>query len=436
MKKSVITALLALLAAPLTAQTSMTLEEAQNYALENAWNMQSAQLEIKRANQLYWQNLATGLPQASATGQYVWNTELAAMVADMNGDGILEELTFGTEYQGQGTFTASQLLFNGSYFIGLMAAEVLKEGAEINLKKTEAALMRDVAQSYHIALLAKESAQLAHENMEYLGQLFQETKAMNEAGFVGKTDVDQAELMYNNASSGHEFAKGQLNVAMAMLKTRMNMPQEETLTLTQSLDNLVLTAAAAPKPEGFDPANNLDVQEMATRVQGAKLNFRNKQMGYLPTVSAAYQQQLQYMSTEANLWGTAGVDIPSSLVAIQVNVPIWTSGSGRAATQVAKIEYHQAQNGLRQLEEGMAVQYQSVLNDLEFAGSDLLNQKRNIELSKKILENTRKSFAQGAASSLELVQAETQYRQALQAYFGAAQLFLDKRAELDYITTK
>ena len=84
------------------AQEKFTLASAQEYALDHAYGVQIAELEIQRARQIYLQNLAVGLPQASASGQYVYNVELGALVTDFDGDGVLDELVFGTDYQAQG----------------------------------------------------------------------------------------------------------------------------------------------------------------------------------------------------------------------------------------------------------------------------------------------------------------------------------------------
>ena len=66
------------------AQEKFTLASAQEYALDHAYGVQIAELEIQRARQIYLQNLAIGLPQASASGQYINNVELGALVTDFD----------------------------------------------------------------------------------------------------------------------------------------------------------------------------------------------------------------------------------------------------------------------------------------------------------------------------------------------------------------
>jgi outer membrane protein TolC len=179
------------LSSTVSAQEKFTLALAQEYALDHAYGVQIAKLEIERAKQIYRQNLAYGLPQASASGQYIYNVELGALVTDFNGDGVLDELVFGTDYQAQAGLAVNQLIFDGSYVVGLMAAKVLKDGASIGMEQSKAELKREVAKAYHLALLSEESIGVLKANEGYLQDLAFEMQKMNEAGLVSKADADQ-----------------------------------------------------------------------------------------------------------------------------------------------------------------------------------------------------------------------------------------------------
>jgi len=139
MKKNALLLVSMFIALSAQGQQKFTLSSAQDYALDHAYGVQIARLEIDRAKQIYRQNLAAGLPQASAQGQYAYNIELASLVADLDNDpSTLEKLTFGTDYQAQGGLVVTQLLFDGSYVVALMAAKVLKNNAALGMEKSKA----------------------------------------------------------------------------------------------------------------------------------------------------------------------------------------------------------------------------------------------------------------------------------------------------------
>ena len=420
------------------AQEKFTLASAQEYALDHAYGVQIAELEIQRARQIYLQNLAIGLPQASASGQYIYNVELGALVTDFDGNGVLEELVFGTDYQAQGGLVVNQLIFDGSYVVALMAAKVLKESAEIGMDQSKASLKREVAKAYHLALLSEESVEVLKANKGYLADLAEEMKKMNEAGMVSKADADQMMLNYNNVENALRYTEGQANVAKMLLKLQMGYPVQQELLLADKMEDLVVNAAAASTltTVGFDPTKSVDYLGMANQVEGAKLQVLNKQLAYPPSIGVSYQNNIQYMSSESNIFGDAAVDIPSSLVAGSVSVPLFSSGNGRAQVQEAKIQREQAMIGLQQLEEGLIMQHGALVNEFHQGIANFLAQKENVALAKRIRDQRRKEYDEGLASSMELTQTETQYQEALQAMFMAAQNALDKKSELEYLMTK
>ena len=419
-------------------QQKFTLQEAQQYALAHAYGMEIAELEIERAKQIYRQNLAYGLPQASASGQYVYNVELGALVTDFNGDGTLDQLVFGTDYQAQGGLAVNQLIFDGSYIVGLMAAKVLKDGAAIGAEKTRSEMHRDVAKAYHLALLSAESVDILKANEGYLANLAEEMQKMNAAGLVSKADADQIMLNYNNMKNTVRYSEGQAKVAKMLLKLQMGFPVETPMQLADDLGSLVVNASAASYLAGtsFDPTKTVDYRSMVNQVEGAKLQLLNKKLGYLPTIGVSYQNNIQYMSSEANIFSDAAVDIPSSLVAGSISVPLFTSGNGRAQVQEAKIQQHQAEIGLAQMEQALIMQHASTVNEYYRAIADYLSQKESAELAQTIRNQRRREYEEGVGSSTALTQSETQYQQALQSMFLAAQTVLDQQAELEYLMTQ
>jgi len=205
------------------------------------------------------------------------------------------------------------------------------------------------------------------------------------------------------------------------------------------MEDLVVSAAAASTLTtiGFDPTKSVDYLGMANQVEGAKLQVLNKQLAYLPSIGVSYQNNIQYMSSEANIFGDASVDIPSSLVAGSISVPLFSSGNGRAQVQEAKIQRDdQARIGLQQLEEGLIMQHGALVNEFHQGIANFLAQKENVALAKRIRDQRRKEYDAGLASSTELTQTETQYQDALQSMFMAAQNALDKKSELEYLMTK
>jgi outer membrane protein len=114
---------LALTAGMLSAQEMrVSLANAQAYAAKHNASAQVNDLERQVSKANIWQNIAIGLPQVQVAGSYTNNIELPAQFIDF-GNGELTKLTFGTKFASAGNLSASQLVFDGSYFVALLATK-------------------------------------------------------------------------------------------------------------------------------------------------------------------------------------------------------------------------------------------------------------------------------------------------------------------------
>ena len=130
-------------------------------------------------------------------------------------------------------------------------------------------------------------------------------------------------LNYNNIKNAVRYAEGQAKVAKMLLKLQMGFPVQQDILLADQMDALVVDAAAASAMAdiAFDPTKTVDYLGMENQVEGAELQLLNQKLGYLPSIGVSYQNNIQYMSGEANIFGDDAVDIPSSLVAGNISIP-------------------------------------------------------------------------------------------------------------------
>ena len=137
----------------------VSLANAQEYAQKHNASAQINDLERQVAKANIWQNIAIGLPQVNVAGSYTNNIELPAQFIDFGGTGELTKLTFGTKYASAGNLSASQLVFDGSYFVALLATKVVTQTAELGYQKSLMEVREQVAQAYHLSVVTERNAQ-------------------------------------------------------------------------------------------------------------------------------------------------------------------------------------------------------------------------------------------------------------------------------------
>src|SRR5512137_2595005 len=97
---------------------SLTLAEAQDLAVNNSYNVKSAQYDVEIARKKIKENLSYGFPQIDASADYTYYIQLPTSLIPaefMGGEpGDFVELQFGVKHNLTGGITLNQLIFNGS----------------------------------------------------------------------------------------------------------------------------------------------------------------------------------------------------------------------------------------------------------------------------------------------------------------------------------
>ena len=125
------------------AQRELSLVKAQTLGVENAYAMQRARIEVQVAKRDVKELLATGLPQVSASFDMNQFLDIPTQVAPASAfnpnapEDEVAEFAFGTTQSATLGVNATQLIFSGSYLVGLKAAKVFAEAKDLALDASE-----------------------------------------------------------------------------------------------------------------------------------------------------------------------------------------------------------------------------------------------------------------------------------------------------------
>ena len=163
---------------------SLSLKEAIDYALVNNRTAKNAVRDIEAAKHLKWEREATGLPQISAKIDYNnWlKQQISLIPADFFGGNQDEfaEVAFGTSQTMNASIKLEQLLFDGSYLVGLQSAKVFLEVSKNAKEKTDLEIRKAVINAYGNVLLAQESETILESNKTVLEKNLFETQKIYE----------------------------------------------------------------------------------------------------------------------------------------------------------------------------------------------------------------------------------------------------------------
>lgn len=423
----------------LVAQTesSFTLKQAQEYALKYNYQRVSAEKDVLIAKKKVMETTGIGLPQVTAEAQFQNFLDLPVSLVPASAFNPLApkdefaELKFGTDYNTTAKITATQLLFDGSYIVGLQASRTYKSLTERNLEKTELMVREEVAQAYYLGLVADENLKILEEIVVSTTKLYEETQRIYEEGFVEEQNVDQLRLTLNNINNSLTEAKRQKEIALNLLKFQMGMELVTSISLTDNID-VLLTAVnpADALAKEFKAESHIENQIIKVNEDLMKLNLRKEKYAFAPQIAAFFNHQQQNMSNKFEVF-SGGTWYPSTLWGLSIKLPIISGGMRLAKVGQARLDYEKAMNTSKQVEQSLLLKAQQAKSNYTSSYSIYLNQKDGLQIAEKINNNSMKKYTEGIISSMELTQSQTQYLETEAKYIKSLLDLLNASSQLN-----
>jgi outer membrane protein TolC len=421
------------------APTSFNLQEAIDYALENNRKAKNATRDIDAAKQQKKETTAIGLPQIDAVINYqnFLKQQVSIIPAEFFGGnpGEFAEVIFGTKQSASATATLNQLLFDGSYLVGLQSAKVFLEISENAKIKTDLEIRKAVINAYGNVLLSEESIAILENNVAVLDKNLNEITKIYENGLEEQESVEQLQITMSNVQSNLNNSKRLKEIAYQMLNITLGIDYKTDIVLLDNLESLTLkNIDLSLLSNTNDVSTTIDYRIAENDKISKELLLKLEKSKALPTLSAfinggytAFDDDFVYLNSNTNWFG-------SSLLGVNLNVPIFSSGMRSASTQRAKINLEKAKDDLTETEQVLQLQIERAKSDFRFAAEDYGNKKQNLALAKRIELKNQTKFFEGIASSFELRQAQTQLYTAQQELLQTMLDVINTKAELETIT--
>ncbi len=404
----------------------MTLDDAIKYALEHSIDMRIAQISIADAEEQIVERRAIGIPQVNAGVDYQYFLKVPASVVDISNfdpsvpEGTFQKLEFGLKNNLTADITASALLFDASYLTGLKAAKAYRNYVQRDRERVEYEVKNSIVEAYLPALILEESIKTLLKNITNLDQLLTETKALYKEGFVEQLDVDRLELSHANLQAEIENIERQKELVYNVLKFQMGYPIQEVITAVDDIEKLFVPASEEQLTATVNYEKRPEIRVLELGINLNQLNVDLNKSGYLPSLAAfgSYQQSAQGNNLFDNpVW------VPSAVVGLQLNVPIFDGFEKRAKINRAKLDLEEAMMQKTQLERAINLEVSNARTSYRNAIERLETRNKNMNLANRIFETTRIKYKEGVGSSLEISQAE-------QALYDAQQNYIQARYDL------
>jgi len=423
------------------AQEQFTLKQAVDYAVSNTYAVKNANLAIDAAKHRKWETTTMGLPQIS--GQVAYQNFLEQQVslipAQLFGGppGQFAEIVFGTKQNLNASATLSQLLFDGSYLVGLQSAKVYLKISELAKVKTEQTIKEATIQAYGNVLLARESITIIENNLKLIDKTIHDTQEIYKNGYAEQQDVEQLQITRSTLNNQLNRSKQLLGLAKNMLKITMGIEIQKPIKLTNNLEELVLSEIDLTLNDAnFNAENHIDYKISQNSVKAKELFVKLEKSKYLPQLTAFLNYGTTANSDRFTFTNSDQRWFDSSLFGVSLNVPIFSSFKRNSRVQQAKIALTQEKTNLTQAKQQLLLQVENAKVNYQFAIANYNTSKQNLALAKRIEKKEQIKFFEGVGSSFNLTQSQNQLYTTQQQYLSAIVQIINTKSSLELALNK
>ena len=402
----------------------LSLSECIDLAIENNENLKNSILEEKISKALSNEYLSIGFPQINFDGGIKYNHEVPKSLLDISRfmpgvpEGTEQEVQFGQAYDGRVDLFVNQMIFNGSYFVGLSAA---KELIKLSKKMTERNVIdihESVSKAYYTTLNTKSRVDLVNSNIDRLDALLKQTKSLYENGFVEKLDLDRIQVSFNNLKSEKIKADRLYDLSLAVLKFQIGISVDKKIELIEEFNEELVTAFTFDLNE-FDYSKRIEYSILQTDKNLKFYELKNNRSQYLPQVYANYNYGYNTSASQSNIFFESDRWKKFGTFGLQVIVPIFDGFLKRSRINQSKFKIEQVENQMLFLERSINLQINQSLAAYQNSKESLKIASENLVLAQDVYFASEKKYAQGVGSNLELIDSNNSLKIAQNQYYNS-----------------
>lgn len=419
-----------------SAQETLSLKEAIEFALKNKAEAKKAQLNIKRGEVQIKEARAGALPQVSISGGLQYNPiiqENALQMSTTNDAGDVVNQTMiikmGQPWNTNLSASVYQSIFDQRVFTGLKAAKSTEEFYKLNAQLTEEQIIERVATAYYQVFITEQkldNIEASYENTLKIKNIIQ---SLYDNGLAKEIDLDRTKVGLVNIQSARQQVINAVQLQENALKFIIGMPINSKIKLVAeeiNVNEMLLD-------EKFDYTQRTEVGVLLKQRELLGYNLEATKALLYPTVGLAGNYGYngfgrQFPIDNSTYWSNL------ANIALQVKIPVFTGGSTKAKIAQAQLDIMSLDIDLEDAKLGLDLEFLNAKTQIENLLINLDNQKANVGLAKKVFENSKSNYQNGLATLTELIDTEQAYTEAKNNYSNV--LLEYKVAEVSLLKAK
>jgi len=376
----------------------LSMDSAVNYAINHNKTLMNSRFAVDKSNQQIKEAISKGLPQIDASLDYTnfLGAEASLQINPAAPPAIIE-------FNPTSNFkaTASQLLFNGNYIVGVQIAKLAKSITEQSYQKDELNVKEQTIQAYYMILATEQILNTLRENLKNAQTLYEQTSNLANAGVIEQTDAKKLSVMLTSVDNAVKSTERQVELGYNLLRFNLGLDPDQQIMLSTSLDDIAKMIQLVPV-DTFNIENNVDYKLISMQGEISNKSIDMAKASYLPSLVAFYSYTEKLKKPKFDM-------TPKNILGLTLSVPIFSGSMRRSQLNQAKIDYDMSNNTKDLLVDQLNLQEKQLRYNYDNLLEQYSSQKKNVQVAKEVLEQMNRKFQQGVASSLDLTSANNDY---------------------------
>ena len=453
----------------------ITLEQALEIALSENVSVKVADMEIERTGYAKKGAYAALFPQIDASGAYQRTIKKQVMYMDFDmsslggamgggaaggegtGEGGDTELPEGTEIpdgvqlpdsgsssssnNGGGLevgrwntwsagVSASMPVINAQLWKSLKISGLDVELAVEKARSSRLDMVTQVKNAFFSTLLAKEAFNVYKDVYENAVSNYEETKKKYDSEKISEMELLRAKTTVANAIPNVYNAESSVILALWQLKAVLGVDLDLNIDIAGKLgDYAEQMFYEVHQHDSISLDRNSTMKQLAIQAEQLAQNIKIQKYANIPSLSLAFNFAMNTMANDVKFsefrW------TPYSVVALQLNIPIFAGGKRYQAIRQAKNQYQQVELQTLNTERQLKIAIRQSLNTMETNMKSHYAAQDAVRAAQKAYDIAEAAYKVGRSTLIELNDAQLALTQAQLAESQAVYNFVTAKAQLE-----
>jgi outer membrane protein len=181
----------------------------------------------------------------------------------------------------------------------------------------------------------------------------------------------------------------------------MSYPPDSSLQVLFDSARMRNEVASFDTLQQVDYNNRIEYQQLLTQQRLEQDNLKYFKWGFLPTVSAFGQYNLNYYNNQFK--GLLQNNYPNSYAGLSVTLPIFTGTRRLQEVKIAKLRIERLEYNFTSLRDSIRTQYITTLSSYKSDLNNYFEQKENMELARQVYNVIQLQYRAGIKTYLDVV---------------------------------